>query len=316
MNISKDEYKGVIVPMVTPFTIDGKIDKPSSEKLINFLLDNQTIPFVLGTTGEAASIHVTEREVLIKILTKLKREGIPAIAGVIGLTLPETVSQANHYLKQGVDAVVITLPNYYELTEDQIYKYFDMLAKSIEGDIIIYNIPKTVHQSIPLSVIDKLSHYQNIIGIKDSELNEKRLTESLALWKDRKDFFHFVGVNALMANGIAQGSKGIVPSTANIDPRLYVRLFKSCLEGDHTKTESLYNHTLEWSVLYQKGRTLGNSLAALKLIMSELNLCTPNVISPLTELNNTERARIVKKFRQDYLSKDFDPLNNRWGSQT
>jgi dihydrodipicolinate synthase/N-acetylneuraminate lyase len=298
MNISKDDYKGVIVPMVTPFTMDGKIDEPSAEKLINFLLDNQTIPFVLGTTGETASIPVPEREVLIRILTKLKREGIPAIAGVIGLTFPETVSQANHYLKQGVDAVVITLPNYYELTEDQMYLYFKMLADKIGGDIIIYNIPKTVHQSIPLAVVDKLSHLVNIIGIKDSELNEKRLDDALALWSSRNDFSHFVGVNALMSNGLAQGSKGIVPSTANVDPRVYVDLVESCLEGDEKRIKDLYNQTLEWSKVYQKGKTLGDSLAALKLIMSEVDLCTPHVMPPLTELDENERGKVIRKFRE------------------
>lgn len=43
-----DKYKGVIVPMVTPFLENGKVDIKSSEKLINFLVENNTIPFIIG----------------------------------------------------------------------------------------------------------------------------------------------------------------------------------------------------------------------------------------------------------------------------
>lgn len=107
--------------MVTPLTEDGKIDETSAVRLINFLLDNNTIPFVLGTTGEATSIPGTERDVLTQLLIKNRRDGYPAISGVMGLTFGETIRKANKYFKDGIDAVVITLPAYYKLTELQVF---------------------------------------------------------------------------------------------------------------------------------------------------------------------------------------------------
>jgi len=301
MKISIDSYKGVIVPMITPLTKDGKIDKPSSVRLINYLMDNENIPFVLGTTGESASIPVPEKEELIQILTANKRPRIPAIAGVIGLTMAKTISQANKYIKYGVDAVVITLPYHYELTDFQIFNYYKVLAENIEGNIILYNIPKTVHQSIPIKAIEDLSQIENIIGIKDSEMNRERITESLRLWKNREDFSHFTGVNALMPLGIELGSKGLVPSTANIAPRLYVNLYKKCVEGNKEEAEKLYAKTLEWTSIYQEGKTLGDSLAALKYFMAEMNLCAPHVMLPLTEPNEEEKCRLSKKLK-NYLA--------------
>lgn len=294
-----DLYQGVIVPMVTPLTKDGKIDEPSAVGLINFLLDNETTPFILGTTGEAASIPLRERETLVRLLVEQRREGHPVIAGVIGLTFSETVEQANNYINSGVDSVVITLPYHYELTDDQIYNYYNLLSESIEGDLIIYNIPKTVHQSIPVNIIDRLSHKKNIIGIKDSEPDIERLEHSLRLWADRKDFFHIVGVNALMQKGIELGSRGMVPSTANFVPALYIKLYNHCREGEMEAAAVIYRQTSTWSELYQDGRTLGESIAALKVIMSGMDLCAPYVMLPIIELDENEKERLLKIVKEE-----------------
>jgi len=298
MELSLEKYKGVIVPMVTPLDKKGKIDIISAEKLINFLLDNHTIPFVLGTTGEGGLIPVSEREVLIKILIENKRDGYPAIAGVIGLTFADTILQANKYFKLGVDSVVVTLPGYYELSDIQIYNYYNSLADNIDGDMIIYNIPKTVHQSIPVDIIEQLSYVDNIIGIKDSENNQKRLEYSLTLWKERKDFFHLTGVNALILKGLKQGSKGMIPSTGNIVPGLYIELYENYIKSDFQEADKIFNLSAKWSRLYQVDNTLGESLAALKFVMSEMDLCSPNMMLPLIEIGDEDKTSIYKEFKK------------------
>jgi len=292
MSLEIDVYKGIIVPMVTPLTADGYIDKVAAAKLIEFLLNKDSIPFILGTTGEGPSIPSAERQKLVQLLIKAKRHGIPAITGVLGLTIPDTIDEANTFLKMGIDAVVITLPYQYELTEIQIYNYYKVLAEQIDGNIILYNIPKTVKQSIPVNIIEELSYFENIIGIKDSELDEQRLIQSLNLWKNRKDFSHFTGVNALMPLGMKLGSKGMVPSTANLIPATYVELYHACRQGKNSNIEMIIEQTVRWSHLYQKGRTLGDSLAALKYVLSKMELCAPHLMPPLTALNDGEKEKI------------------------
>ena len=274
--------------MVTPFLEDGIVDIKSAKKLIKFFLENDTIPFILGTTGECTSIPLNQREVLVKILIENKYVNVPLITGVNGLTFADTITEANKYLNWGIDAVVITLPAYFKLTDEQIYGYFKDLSEHINGDIILYNIPKTVNMSIPIDVVDRLSYEENIIGIKDSELNEARLIESLKMWSTRNDFFHVVGVNKLIIKGLELGSKGIIPSSANIQPQLYNKLYKCCMNGEHRTAYEAYIETEKLSRTYQKDKTLGTSLAALKCILSMTDLCKPYVIKPLTNLNESE----------------------------
>jgi len=294
-----NHYTGVIVPMVTPLTREGNIDQASAIGLIQHLQKGGTIPFILGTTGEGSSVPLSHREALVNILIKNKINDQPAIAGVPGLPFRETVETANRYLEMGIDAVVLTLPNYYKLTERQMFHYFESLADRITGDIILYNIPKTIHMSIPVQVIDKLSFKQNIIGIKDSEADEIRLADGLSRWRCRTDFFHLVGVNSLIIKGLMMGSNGMVPGSGNILPELYANIYDYFLKGEVKEAERLFFYSEKLGNLYQSGKTLGESIASLKSIMSSEKLCLPFMYPPLSAISAEESNRLIANFQKE-----------------
>ncbi len=286
--------------MVSPFTARGQIDQEVTVRLMTFLLAAGANPFVLGTTGEVSSISVEEREVLVKLLVQQSPAHLPTVAGVVGLPYADTVRVANRYLELGVDAVVVTLPNFFLLTERQMLRYFEQLTQEISGNIILYNIPKTIHMSIPLKVLDELSQRDTIIGVKDSEPDAERLVAALKLWKDRKDFFHFVGTNSLMCQGLLLGSKGIVPSTANVAPQQYQALIALCRAKKVKQAEKMHGLTSQLSAAYQEDGLLGESLAALKVILSQQGLCTPYMLPPLSRLSS--QAEKVLKVRWEKIA--------------
>ena len=61
---------------------------------------------------------------------------------------------------------------------------------------MLYNITITTHMSIPLDVVERLSHHPNIVGLKDSENNIPRLEEALELFSEHDDFSYFSGCAA------------------------------------------------------------------------------------------------------------------------
>jgi 4-hydroxy-tetrahydrodipicolinate synthase len=192
-----------------------------------------------------------------------------------------------------VDAVAATLPSYYALTESQMTKYFEQLANAIKVPLIIYNIPATTHMSIPLAVVDKLSHHENIVGAKDSERSEERLQASIKLWKYRKDFSHFLGWAGKSADALIKGSDGLIPSTGNVTPSIYNAMQKAVLAGN---TDAAYNMQRLSDVLgnlYQGGKTLGESLWALKVLMQSLNLCSQYMMPPLQAKSDEEAKELV-----------------------
>ena len=292
------KYSGVVIPAITPLTKDAGLDHVGVESVFEHFRKNKVAPFILGTTGEAASLAFSLKKEFLHLAGKLKKSGDVLYAGISSNVFVESVALAKHAFDSGADVVVATLPSYYALTDTEMLRYFEELAETNAGPLIIYNIPSTTHMSIPLDVIDRLSHHPNIVGTKDSERSEQRLKESVQLWSGRTDFCHFLGWAAKSAEAILAGSDGLVPSTGNFFPSLYAELYKVAKEGNSEKALQLQQASDTWGNLYQQGRTLGQSLYALKVIMKQLNLCEPYVMSPLKALTAKDEEQLLAAYNE------------------
>jgi dihydrodipicolinate synthase/N-acetylneuraminate lyase len=140
-----------------------------------------------------------------------------------------------------------------------------------------------------------LSHHPNIVGLKDSERDLDRMAACVAISKDRDDFSYFCGWAAQSAHSIAIGADGIVPSTANFVPEMFAELYQAAVRGDVNIANLLQDETNAIAKIYQQGRTLGQSLTALKVMMSTRGLCEPFMLMPLTRLSAEEEAEIREK---------------------
>jgi len=275
------KYGGVVVPMVTPLNEDYSLDVVAVERLLLLFRQHGVQPFVLGTTGEASSMPAALKQEFVRVAGKVKKAGDVLYVGIGSNCPADSVEAAKFAFGAGADVVVATLPSYYALTEAQMEGYFERLASQVGGPLIIYNIPATTHHTIPLPVIDRLSHHHNIVGTKDSERSEERLSASLKLWSGRRDFSHFLGWAAKSGEALLGGGDGLVPSTANFAPALYRDMLEAAEQGDREKVGALQALSDELGNSYQAGRLLGESLAALKRIMEKEGLCGATMMPPL-----------------------------------
>ena len=295
---NKKKYQGVVVPMVTPVTEQGQLDVAAVERIIAFFGNNQVSPLLMGTTGEGNSVSSADGLLLVETAVKANRQlstPITIYAGLTGNCFAEQLRQADAYLKAGADVIVATLPTYYALTEQQMYVYYKLLADSITGPLMLYNILATTHMSIPVEVIRRLADHPNLVGLKDSERDLERMQQCIALSKGREDFCYFCGWAAQSAYSLSLGGDGIVPSTGNFVPDMFSALFEAARSGDFKEANRLQDATNEIAKIYQSGRTLGQSLAALKVMMQTKGLCEPWMLMPLTRLSADEEEEIRQR---------------------
>ncbi|MGX7688788.1 dihydrodipicolinate synthase family protein [Flectobacillus roseus] len=297
MSIQK-KYSGIVVPAVTPLTESFQLDHGAVESMFDNFYRNHVLPFILGTTGESASLPFELKADYVRQAGKNKQKGTILYAGIASNCLEESIELTKISEQAGVDVVAATLPSYYALTESQMKRYFEQLADAIPLPLIIYNIPATTHSSVPLQIIDDLSYHSNIIGLKDSERNVERLHESLHLWKDRPDFSHFMGWAAKSAEAMLLGSDGIIPSTGNFIPSIYHEMQEAVLQNDTNKALRMQELSDLYGSLYQKGRTLGESLWALKALMSTHQLCQPIVMPPLQGSSQEDLLQLKEAYAQ------------------
>lgn len=291
--MNNTKYNGVVVPMVTPVTESGLLDKPAVERIIKSFAEYGVNPLLMGTTGEGNSVSTNMGAEMIETAIKAADHKITIYAGLTGNCFIEQLRQAGYYSAIGADVIVATLPSYYALTPDQMYNYYARLADSIKGPLMLYNIAATTHMSIPVDVVERLSHHPNIVGLKDSERDMERMEQCIKIAAGRDDFAYFCGWAAQSAKSLELGGNGIVPSTGNFVPGMFRKLYDSAIAGDMETAYRLQDETNEIAKLYQAGRTLGQSLTALKVMMSTRGLCTPDMLMPLTRLSAEEEAEII-----------------------
>ncbi|MFC2137130.1 dihydrodipicolinate synthase family protein [Bacteroidota bacterium] len=293
------EYKGVIVPMITPFNKDLSIDQEAVKRIINAFIEADVSPFILGTTGESASVSEDQMKVFVSMVIGYVKKQVKVYVGISSNCLQATIDNAKMCAEMGADAVVAHPPCYYPLTSNGILRYFEELADNIPCPLIIYNNPMTTNHSIPLEIIDKLSYQSNIVGLKDSERDIERLNRSIELWSERNDFVHLVGWAAQSFYALQKGSDGIVPSIGNLVPNFYKELYNAIMKGELVKAEELQLKTDKISEICYNGKNLSQSIASLKSIMSVYNLCQPYVMPPLYNLDYEEENRIKVLIKQE-----------------
>lgn len=300
--MEEKKYKGVVVPMITPATVDGTLDTAAVERIIEFFAKQGVSPLLMGTTGEGNSVSQDDGLLLVKTAVAARNNCQlstvnPQLiyAGLTGNCFAEQLAQAEAYTQAGADVIVATLPTYYALTPEQMENYYRALAGNITGPLMLYNILATTHMSIPVEVISRLADHPNIVGLKDSERDLERMAQCIAIAKDRADFCYFCGWAAQSAHSLELGGDGIVPSTGNYVPDMFQQLYLAAVNGDMATAYRLQDETNDIAKIYQKDRTLGQSLAALKVMMHTKGLCEPWMLMPLTRLSAEEEQVITNK---------------------
>ena len=117
------KYCGVVVPMVTPVTPEGRLDTLAVGRIIDSFVKNRVSPLLMGTTGEGNSVSPADARLLVETSVKAAAGQATVYAGLTGNCISEQRAQVDAFTALGADVIVATLPSYYALTPAQMEKY-------------------------------------------------------------------------------------------------------------------------------------------------------------------------------------------------
>jgi dihydrodipicolinate synthase/N-acetylneuraminate lyase len=287
--IKRTKFGGAVVPLVTPITSDGQLDFAALDRLIESQIRGGVEGLlILGTTGEGPCIPRALRLPLLERAVVTARKRLLIYANVAENSLGDTLASAKEFMAAGADAIAALPPFYFPVLPVELAAWFRALLDAAPGPVVLYNIPLTTRVSIPLEVIGELVGHPNLVGLKDSENDPKRHEELLRRFGGRSDFSVFIGVGALMAQGLKSGADGIVPSVGNLIPQDCQQQVEAARTGDWGEVDAIAARQAEVAAVYQKGRTLAQSLAALKGLLHHRGICSPHVFPPLLPMSAAE----------------------------
>jgi dihydrodipicolinate synthase/N-acetylneuraminate lyase len=215
----------------------------------------------------------------------------------LGNAQPPELRKANDFFRAGADVLVAHPPVNFPVAAE-LTGWYRALLDTLNGPFLIYNIPSTTKVSIPLETIGELIGHPRLAGVKDSENNPLRLEELLRLYGRRPDFSVFIGVGSFMLRGLELGAAGIVPSVGNLVPRACQDMCLAARRGDWAAAAECYSIMTGAASVYQGGRTLNESLAALKAAVHCRGLCEPHVLPPLLQLSTQEVEKLCGRISQ------------------
>lgn len=228
--------KGVLVAALTPMKADLSVDSALMSAHCKWLLANGADGLVIsGTTGEANSLSVSERE---ELLDALVAAGVPAERMIVGTgccAFPDTVKLTKHAINHGVAGVLMLPPFYYKnITEEGLIASFDTVIQRIgspELRIYLYHFPQMSGTPIPPNTIEALlkRYTGQIVGIKDSSgdfQNMRRMADSF------EDFQVFAGSEAFLLDILRVGGVGCISATANVTCSVAAELYANWQASD------------------------------------------------------------------------------------
>ena len=260
-----EKYGKILLPLITPYKENEKVDYERYSELINYLIKNDLCDsfIVTGTTGEASLLTFDERVELIKTAVKASAGRKPVIAGTGCASTKETIALTNKAVEAGIDMCMVVCPFYNKPTQEGIYNHFKTLAESTTAKILLYNIPIFVGVNIEPETVERLAAIENIVGIKDEAgINPTQVTDFfLATEKVDKNFAIYNGDDIMLLPTIVQGAMGIVSGGAHIFGKEIKAIFEAFEKGENEKAKELFVPLYRFcKSTGQNGRILPNSI--------------------------------------------------------
>jgi 4-hydroxy-tetrahydrodipicolinate synthase len=291
-------FKGIIPPMITPMNSDLSLDVPSTEKLIEHLIEGgvQGI-FILGTTGEFAGLSSDVKSDLIRLTCRQVKGRVSVLVGITDCSFVESLDLAAIAKESGADALVAAAPFYMNIGQEELIFYYQKLADSVELPLFLYDMPSHTKINIEIETAVQLSAHPNIIGIKDSSGNPENFRALCKAFIDKPEFKIFVGPEEILAETLEMGGHGGVTGGANIFPKLYVALYDAFQKKETETVKKLQDTILFLSKnIYANGTYRSSYLKGLKAAMAFEGLCQGNFAPPLFPYSETEKSELYPKF--------------------
>ena len=226
--------KGSIVALITPFNEDGSENFDKLGELIEWHIANKTDAIlVLGTTGESSTTLHEEDEALVKFTVKKVDKRVPVIAGGGSNCTQTSKEKCKRFQDAGVDGLLLISPYYNKTNDEGMYHHFADVADTLKVPAILYNVPSRTGCNISVRVVERLSHHENIVGIKEASGNLAYTMEIARLIND--NFAMYSGNDNMIIPLMALGASGVISVFANMMPRETHDMVMDYLNGDTEK---------------------------------------------------------------------------------
>ena len=290
----REKFTGTGIAIVTPFQEDGKIDWENFAGLIEFWIKGKVeYLVVLGTTGESATVHGTEKQEVFSFVAKQVAGRVPLVAGIGGNYTQEVIDGFKKFDLKGYDAILSVSPYYNKPNQEGIFQHYKALNAVTPLPIIMYNVPGRTGMNVTADTQLRIAHEcKNIFATKEASGNFEQINQILKY--KPADFMVISGDDPITLPMIALGAEGVISVVANPYPYEFSEMVRLCLKGDFEKAKSLhFKYTDVIASLFAEGSPSG-----VKAYLAEMGLCKNAFRLPVVSVSDKHLEKIKELIKQ------------------
>jgi 4-hydroxy-tetrahydrodipicolinate synthase len=290
--VTESNWSGVFPAAVTLFRDDESLDLEATVGHVVRMIDAGVQGMVmLGTVGENCSLSHEEKLSVLRATVDRVAGRVPVLTGVAECTTHAACSFARDAEKIGVDGLMVLPGMVYKSDTRETIAHFRAVAGASELPILIYNNPVSYGVDVRPELFAELADLWNVVAIKESSEDPRRITDLRNLYGDR--FLLFAGVDDLALESVLLGADGWVSGLVNAFPDENRRLWELATSAQYEKARELYR----WYTPLLHLDTHPKLVQYIKLAMSVRGFGSETVRAPRLTLAGEERQRIVNLVR-------------------
>ncbi|MBL8519462.1 MAG: dihydrodipicolinate synthase family protein [Betaproteobacteria bacterium] len=282
-------FSGVLPAITTPFDASGAVDHAFLAQHVRQLMEAGCKGIVpLGSLGETATLTFDEKCAVMKTVVGAVGSRGVVTPGIAALSTAQAVELAQAAADAGCHGLMVLPPYVYSTDWREMKAHVAAVIGATPLPCMLYNNPIAYKTDfLPPQVQELAGEFANLVAIKESSADIRRITAIRALIGDRLNIL--VGVDDLIVEGIAAGAVGWVAGLVAAFPQESVRLFDLARAGRHADVEPLYH----WFLPLLRLDVVPKFVQLIKLTQARAGMGSEQVRAPRLVLSGTEREEAL-----------------------
>lgn len=290
MNI---RWTGVFPAITTQMHRDGSLNLEALAAHTEALLESGVTGIIfLGSLGENQMLLPEEKRRVMREMVGVVRGRVPVLSGVAETSTADSVRYIADCAKAGVDGFMVMPSMLYKGAPEETLAHFQTVARSTERPLMIYNNPISYANDVTPGMFKTLSEEPNIVAIKESSGDTRRITDLRNTVGSR--FCLFTGVDNLVLESAILGIEGWVAGTGIAFPRENQYLWDLICAGRWEEARAVYR----WFTPLLHLDVHTKFVQYIKLAAQECGLGQEWTRAPRLPLEGSERERTLQVIRE------------------
>jgi 4-hydroxy-tetrahydrodipicolinate synthase len=246
---------------------------------------------MLGSLGENTALEAEEKRQVVRTAVEVARGRVPVLSGVAECSTAAACRYARDVERLGADGLMLLPAMVYKADGREAAAHFRAVAHWTSLPILCYNNPIAYHVDLTPEIFEELAGVENLVAIKESSGDTRRLTDLRNRVGDR--YTLFVGLDDLVLEGVLLGAEGWVTGLGQVfahENRLFWDLATS---GRWEEAREIYR----WYMPLLHLDTQVRFVQYIKLALQEVGLGSEWVRAPRLPLEGAEREAILRIIR-------------------